>query len=116
MRRFNQTIWQQDGATPHTAIISRQLLRRHFSDQRIIGLHFPQMWPPRSPDINPCDFFLWGHLKDRIFRRQLNNIDELKEAIQNEIGLVSREILNNVHNNLIDRLITLYTVDGKHVE
>ena len=24
-------------------------------------------WPPRSPDLTPCDFFLWGCIKDRVF-------------------------------------------------
>jgi hypothetical protein len=24
-------------------------------------------WPPRSPDLTPCDFFLWGFIKDRVF-------------------------------------------------
>ena len=23
-----------------------------------------KMSPPRSPDLTPCDFFLWGFLKD----------------------------------------------------
>jgi hypothetical protein len=22
------------------------------------------MWPPRSPDLTPCDFFLWGYVKE----------------------------------------------------
>jgi hypothetical protein len=24
------------------------------------------IWPPRSPDIMPCDFFLWGYVKDQV--------------------------------------------------
>ncbi|GFT28021.1 hypothetical protein NPIL_164711 [Nephila pilipes] len=23
-------------------------------------------WPPRSPDLNPCDLKLWGYLKDAV--------------------------------------------------
>ena len=23
-------------------------------------------WPPRSPDLTVCDFFLWGYVKDRV--------------------------------------------------
>ena len=23
-------------------------------------------WPARSPDLNPCDFFLWGYLKSKV--------------------------------------------------
>lgn len=24
-------------------------------------------WPPRSPDLTPLDFFLWGHLKTVVY-------------------------------------------------
>ena len=23
--------------------------------------------PPRSPDATPCDFFLWGYVKDQVY-------------------------------------------------
>jgi hypothetical protein len=23
-------------------------------------------WPPLSPDLTPCDFLLWGFIKDRV--------------------------------------------------
>jgi hypothetical protein len=26
-----------------------------------------RLWPPRSPDLRPPDFFLWGHLKDTMY-------------------------------------------------
>ena len=31
--------------------------------ERWIGRGGPAAWPPRSPDINPLDFFLWGYVK-----------------------------------------------------
>ncbi|GBN71564.1 hypothetical protein AVEN_99090-1 [Araneus ventricosus] len=24
-------------------------------------------WPPRSPDLTPCYFFLWGYVKDKVY-------------------------------------------------
>ncbi|GFU75542.1 uncharacterized protein TNCV_2862571 [Trichonephila clavipes] len=27
-------------------------------------------WPPRTPDVTPCDFFLWGFIKDKVFMVQ----------------------------------------------
>ena len=24
-------------------------------------------WPQRSPELTPCDFFLWGYAKDHVF-------------------------------------------------
>jgi hypothetical protein len=39
-------------------------------------------WPPRSPDITPCDFFLWEYVKDQAFAPPLpQNLHELKECI-----------------------------------
>jgi len=34
---------------------------------------------PRSPDATPCDFFLWGHVKDQVYVPPLPpSIPELK--------------------------------------
>ncbi|RZC38464.1 hypothetical protein BDFB_015116 [Asbolus verrucosus] len=27
-------------------------------------------WPPRSPDMTPLDFFLWGVFKERVYIRR----------------------------------------------
>ena len=28
------------------------------------------LWPPRLPDLTPCDFFLWGYVKDNAYKPQ----------------------------------------------
>ena len=28
------------------------------------------LWPPRSPDLTPCDFFLRGYVKDNAYKPQ----------------------------------------------
>ncbi|GBM38221.1 hypothetical protein AVEN_8282-1 [Araneus ventricosus] len=61
------TIFMQDGTPPHIATPVKQLLNLHFGNDRIISRHFPTAWPPRSPDLNPCDFWLWGYLKDVVY-------------------------------------------------
>ncbi|KFM70764.1 hypothetical protein X975_05074, partial [Stegodyphus mimosarum] len=53
---------QQDGAPPHWGTIVRSSLKDHFTG-RLIGRGGPIPWPPRSPDITPLDFFLWGFVK-----------------------------------------------------
>jgi hypothetical protein len=58
-----QNVWfQQDGATAHTAHRSLSILREMFPGH-IVSLRDNMMTddgerPPRSPDLNPCDFFL----------------------------------------------------------
>ncbi|PSN31188.1 hypothetical protein C0J52_27106 [Blattella germanica] len=33
-------------------------------------------WPPRSPDITPCDFYLWGYVKDSVLYLHYRKIFE----------------------------------------
>jgi hypothetical protein len=61
--------FQQDGATPHWALNVREFLNEKFPN-RWIGRGGPIPWPPRSPDITPMDFFLWGYVKDRVFAKK----------------------------------------------
>ncbi|GFU70500.1 putative DD41D transposase [Trichonephila clavipes] len=53
-------LWfQQDGATSHTTRATIDLLKDTFGD-RLISRFGPVNWPPRSCDLTPLDYFLWG--------------------------------------------------------
>ncbi|GFG40733.1 hypothetical protein Cfor_01122, partial [Coptotermes formosanus] len=54
--------FQQDSATDPTAHVSLEALRKVF-DGLVISRG---LWPPRSPDLTPCDFYLWESLKDKV--------------------------------------------------
>jgi hypothetical protein len=75
--------FQQDGATAHTARRPRAILKVLFPG-RVVSLHEAVPWPPRSPDLSPCDFFLWGYLQAEVFKHRPWSLDQLKEAIQEE--------------------------------
>jgi hypothetical protein len=51
---------------------------------RVVSLHEAVPWPLRSPDLSPCDFFLWGYLQAEVFQHRPRSLDQLKEAIQEE--------------------------------
>ncbi|GFS51773.1 uncharacterized protein TNCV_614201 [Trichonephila clavipes] len=53
----------QDGAPQHITRCVTDVLKHHFTEERVISRQFRHLWPPRSPDLNPCDFWLRGHLK-----------------------------------------------------
>ncbi len=55
---FRNLWWVQDGAPAHRLIAVWERLRELFG-QRVIALHHNVEWPPRSPNLTPCDFFLW---------------------------------------------------------
>ena len=48
--------WQQDGAPPHYARTVRNYLGEVFN-KRWISRGGPIEWTPRSPDLNPLDFY-----------------------------------------------------------
>jgi transposase len=56
-RNLEDFWFHQDGATAHTARRPRAILKEMFPG-RVVSLHEAVPWPPRSPDLSPCDFFL----------------------------------------------------------
>ena len=60
MNKIHIMIFMQDGALTHCKnIIVRDLLNNTFPG-RLIGSRGSYNWTARSPDLTPCDFFLWG--------------------------------------------------------
>lgn len=71
-------IFQQDGAPPHFRYyLNTTLLIRWIGCSRQTNRVFLQ-WPPRSPDLNLCDSFLWGYVKGLVYilplPRDLNDL------------------------------------------
>ena len=88
----DHVIFMQDGAPPHYANFVQDLLNNSFPG-RWIGRRGPYDWPACSPDLIPCDFFLWGCVKDQAYRRVPQTIDELEDAIHDVISNVPLEFL-----------------------
>lgn len=72
-----------DGAPPHFSVNVRHFLDSRFPNKWIgRGNEAPIQWPPRSPDLNPCDFYLWGTLKTKVYNTPVNTIEELWQRIE----------------------------------
>ena len=109
--QHQKIIFQQDGAPACYGKVVREWLNEKFGE-RWIGRRGFIEWPPRSPDLSPCDFFLWGVLKDRVYRRKPRSIEELKNAITTEIS----EINSNLCRLVTDRLRRFLAVEGQQFE
>jgi hypothetical protein len=46
-----------------------------------IGRNGPVAWPPRSPDLNPIDFYVWCPVKNEVHSTPVTTVDELWEPI-----------------------------------
>ena len=88
--------FQQDGATAHTANNTLTFIRSEFAN-RIISLRTDNVWPPYSPDLNPSDFYLWGYLKDCVYKDpKPTDLVQLKANISTHVRRISMEILQKI--------------------
>lgn len=111
-----QTVFMQDGAPPHWGTIVRDWLTENFP-LRWMGRGSPNMpWPPRSPDLTPCDFFLWGYLKSKVYTTRSADIPELKQRIRDAFQEVTVEMRAKSMLEYKERLLQLLENDGSHVE
>lgn len=114
-------IYQQDGAPPHFHHDVREFLNMRLpnrwigrsgeNDQKLLS------WPPRSPDLTPCDFFVWGYVKDSVFVPPLPvDLPELRARIINAFEQINRDMLRRVWDELDYRLDICRITKGEHME
>ena len=76
----------------------------------------PIAWPPRSPDITPLDFFLWGYVKDVVYRTKVKDISDLKERITAAVEAIDEEMLKRTWTEIEYRLDILRATNGAYIE
>ncbi|GFX18302.1 putative transposable element [Trichonephila clavipes] len=92
-------LWfQQDGATCHTARATIDLLKDTFGD-RLISRFGPGNWPPRSCDLTPLDYFLWGCVKSLVYADKPQMLDHLEDNIRRVIADIRPQMLEKVIEN-----------------
>lgn len=108
-------LWfQQDGATCHTANDTINLLKETFGE-RIISRRGPVAWPPRSCDLTPLDYFLWGYVKSLVYADKPETIDALEENIRRVIADIRPQLLQKVVENWASRLEFIRASRGGHL-
>ncbi|GFT26257.1 putative DD41D transposase [Trichonephila clavipes] len=99
-----QELWfQQDGATCHTARATIDLLKDTFGD-RLISRLGPVNWPPRSCDLAPLDYFLWGYVKSLVNADKPQTLHHLEDNIRRVIADIRPQMLEKVIENWTCRL------------
>lgn len=103
--------FQHDGAPPHYFAPVRQYLNNWLPD-RWIGRGGPLAWPPRSPDLSPGDFFLWGYVKHLVYRDKPTTLEDMKHRIRRAFESIHPRQLCEVRNNLRKRLLECVGQEG----
>ena len=106
---------QQDGAPPHYQRDVRMYLDETLPG-RWVGRRGAVEFPPRSPDLTPLDFYLWGPLKDDVYQRKPVTLDDLRENIAMSCAAITLDTLQNVVHAAVRRLRQCLDADGGHFE
>ena len=111
-----ETFFQQDGATSHTARDSMAAVRNLFPNH-VISRYGNTTWSAKSPNLSACDFFLWGHLKSQVFEAPApHTVQELKHQIQQEGKQIPVEMLQRVMGDVHKRLTKCLERNGGHLK
>ena len=85
----------------------------HVSDPFWGALVLPH--PPYSPDIAPCDFWLFGRVKDIIAKRNILSLEELKMAVDDVLSNLDIEEYQNSFKSWIKRMRLCVELVGGYV-
>lgn len=106
-----------DGAPAHYFGEVRTWLDNNFPE-KWIGRNGPVLWPARSPDLNPCDFFLWGHMKQLVYSTPVHTQEELRARVENAAEAIrnNRDMLSRVRDSITRRAQACLNNNGMHFE
>ncbi|GFU40815.1 putative transposable element [Trichonephila clavipes] len=79
------------------------LLKDTFGD-RLISRFGPVNWPPRSCDLTPLDYFLWGRVKSLVYADKPQTLDHLEDNVRRVIADIRPQMLEKVIENWTSRL------------
>lgn len=108
-------IFMQDGAPPHFHLDVRAWLNATFPN-KWIGRGGPQFWPARSPDLTPCDFFLWGWAKEQVYKAKPKTLCDLERLIQQVFENIPNEFMRKAVEDVPKRLRKCIENTGCYVE
>ena len=76
----------------------------------------PQLGLPGLQTLHLWTFFLWGYIKDRVYKTPVHDMDHLKQKIREAVASVTPGMLAATWRELRSRLEFLRENNGDHVE
>ncbi|GFW62831.1 hypothetical protein TNCV_4451801 [Trichonephila clavipes] len=87
-----------------TQLVATLDLSKDTFGDRLISRFGPVNWPPRSCDLTPLDYFLWGYVKSLVYADKPQTLDHLEDNIRRVIADIRPQMLEKVIENWTSRL------------
>ena len=99
-------ILHMDNAKPHNS---------KMATEKIAELGFERLkHPPYSPDISPCDFFLFGYVKSQLRNYNVKSSFELSKAVREICEKIDINIWQSVYESWLKRLEAVIACGGDY--
>ena len=106
-KRGKDVEFMHDGASAHTSLRARNLLKRH---------KIPVMdWPARSCDLNPIENF-WAQLQQRVSTKSPVGQADLREAIKTCWKKFPQPTINKLVRSFASRCDKVVAAGGQHIK
>ena len=99
-------IFHMDNARSHTSKATCEYMTEHGMDR------MPH--PPYSPDLAPCDFFLFGYIKNRLIGSEFTTRDEALEKINDILNEIPEKTLVGTFREWMRRLEDVIKSGGEY--
>ena len=74
-------------------------------------------WPPRSPDLTVCDYWLWGYLREEVFKSDRpKTLLELATKLTNAFNAIDHQMVKRVYENFVKRCELCVQHNGNQFE
>ena len=104
----NAWVLHHDNAPAHSALSIRQFL---------VGRNVPTLeQPPYSPDLAPCDFFLFPKLKRVIKGTRFPDVEAIKRAVTTELRGIPEEAFWGCIEAWMKRMDKCVRLEGNYFE
>ena len=105
--KSSQCHFHQDNAPVHNSILVTKYLTK-------MGIKTVP-YPPYSPDLAPCDFWIFLQLKEKLRDCRFETIEEMKEAVMKVIDTLTQEDFHGAFQKL-ERYNKCIAAGGDYLE
>jgi hypothetical protein len=115
-RRDLRQIWfMQDGAPCHCTDSVLQWLGTVFQT-RVISRRSAIPWPPESPDLNPLDYWFWGHASAAVNAENPTNLNDIMDVVERFCQILTEDEITRSTASILRRMESCRGVNGRHFQ
>lgn len=103
-------VFHQDSAPSHVSKATKMYMegKMTYIDK--------EEWLPKSPDVAPMDYCIWGYLKRQLWNKTVEDMATLKKALKSAWRKLPQDLINRALKAWPKRLRQIYDAKGGHIE